>query len=89
MQQLSRVEIRELTVETMEDGGMGSFTITVPDFPSAGRKFGREVSHIEFLDKDGIPVDVTLNTDKQNRPFEVDIWKIDFSPLIELPTTFE
>ncbi|GAC1430530.1 MAG: hypothetical protein NVSMB7_06850 [Chitinophagaceae bacterium] len=69
----------------MDDGGMGSFSV-FPDASDIGgkRKFGKQVSEFEFIDDDGVTVIVFLNVDKQNKPLEVDIWKTDYKPVINL-----
>lgn len=74
----------ELMVEDMDDGGMGSLTLYPPIY-SAERAFGRQVSEYQFLDKDMTPVIATLYVDKQEHLFELDIWKVDYSPLLSLP----
>lgn len=74
----------ELMVEDMDDGGMGSLTLYPPIY-SAERAFGRQVSEYQFLDKDMTPVIATLYVDKQEHLLELDIWKVDYSPLLSLP----
>jgi len=74
-----------LFVQQMDDGGMGSFLI-FQDKANAEdkRKFGKQVSEFEFLDDDSIPVLVSLNLDEQNNLLEVDVWKSDYKPVINL-----
>lgn len=87
--QLLRGWDRNLLVQKMDDGGMGSFLIfQEPSDFGETRKFGKQVSEFEFIDDDGIPVLVSLNVDDKNRLFEVDIWKADYKPVInfKLPT---
>ena len=55
------------------------------DIPSSGRRFGCEVSRLEFTDSDGVVVSVTLNLDQRGKLFEVDVWKTDFQPVIDVP----
>lgn len=78
-----------LFVQKMDDGGMGSFLIfqSPSDF-GVNRKFGKQASEYQFADDDGITVLVTLNLDQQNKLFEVDVWKTDYSPVInfKVPT---
>ena len=61
----------------------------LPFFPAGigdtKRLFGQEVSRLQFKDQDGIEVSVSLNVDQFGQLFEVDIWKVDFSPLIRIP----
>lgn len=68
-------------VEDLDDGGMGSFVIIQP----ANKGFSRLLSEAEFNDVDGIKVLASLYVDVDDAPYEVDIWKVDFSPLISLP----
>jgi hypothetical protein len=73
-----------LFVKQMDDGGMGSFFILQSDYSAnLNRKFGKQASEYQFNDEDGVPVLVTLNLDEDNRLFEVDVWKTDYSPVIK------
>ena len=74
----------ELLVESMNDSGMGSLRL-VPSNASPYRKFGRTISSLEFDDADGVKVSVALNVDQNGHLFEIDIWKTDFSPLVQIP----
>jgi hypothetical protein len=68
---------RSELVEEMNDGGMGSLRfVGGPD-----RQFGKRVGSAEFNDADGVLVSVALNVDQRGQLFELDIWKVDFSPL--------
>jgi hypothetical protein len=64
-------------VEEMNDGEMGSLA-----FAPLGRKLGGSVSECQFWDSDGILVFAALNLDSDGQPLELDIWKVDFSPLV-------
>ena len=64
-------------VEEMNDGGMGSLRFV----GRADRRFGRCIGEAEFDDADGVPVSVALNVDQYGELFELDLWKVDFSPL--------
>ena len=46
---------------------------------------GRELVAANYVDEDGILVSVSLNLDQQGEPFEIDMWKVDFSPLRRFP----
>jgi hypothetical protein len=72
--------IGELTVEPLDDGGMGSFRL-------AGKygKSSHPASEVQFQDLDGVLVIATLYVDPENRPREVCIWKVNFAPLIQIP----
>jgi hypothetical protein len=75
----------ELFILPMEDGNMGSLssfpTLIIPN----NRKMGKQVSELLFEDKDGVTVIASLNLDTEGLLFELDIWKTDFSPLLEFP----
>jgi hypothetical protein len=75
----------KLFVETMNDGGMGSLLLFPDGRGSDGRKFGGTASELHFEDADGVEVSVTLNLDQAGAMFEVDIWRVDFRPLIRIP----
>jgi hypothetical protein len=64
-------------VEEMNDGGMGSLRFV----GSADRRLGECVGEAEFDDADGVVVSVALNVDQRGELFELDVWKVDFSPL--------
>ncbi len=72
-------------VQKMNDGGMGSFSI-FPDVTDIliSRKFGKQISEFEFIDDDGVTVIISLSVDEKNKPFEIDIWKTDYTPVINL-----
>jgi hypothetical protein len=69
-------------VYDMLDGGMGSIRFGAKD---AGNRFGRVAATVEYIDSDGVLVSIALNLDDQGDPFEVDFWKVDFSPLRRYP----
>ena len=74
-----------LLIHKMDDGGMGSFKIFQNQFElEVIRKFGKQAAEYQFIDDDGVPVFVTLYLDDQNRLFEVDVWKINYIPVINL-----
>jgi hypothetical protein len=70
----------DLRVTDMRDGGMGSLFL-VTNKPAAERRFGRRVAELQFRDLDGVDVIVSLNVDQDDVPYELDVWKTDFSPL--------
>jgi hypothetical protein len=71
-----------LLVQPMDDGGMGSLRLIDPEKIQGERKLGEQVSEHRFDDDDGVPVIATLYTDADGYLYELDIWKVDFSPLI-------
>ncbi len=70
-------------VEEMADGGMGSLLFV----GSKDRIYGSTLAEAEFRDDDGTPVIAAINLDSDGQLFELDIWKVDFSPLIRIPST--
>ena len=81
----SVLEISE--VEEMLDGGMGS--IRFVDEHMNQRHLGKVLREAKFMGVDGMPVLVSINLDQNGRLFEVDIWKVDFSPLRRYPDSTE
>jgi hypothetical protein len=75
----------QLLAREMQDGGMGSLVLIPPGLKHSRRSFGQEVAKGEFLDADGVPVSVAINTDNEGRLFELDVWKVNFAPLVALP----
>lgn len=74
-----------ILVRPMNDGYMGSLRLIINGEDNEDRIFGEQLSEYHFKDKDGIDVIASLNLDDKGNLFELDIWKTDFSPLIELP----
>jgi hypothetical protein len=69
----------------MDDGGMGSLRLTMAEVPSGNRRFGRKVAEHQFTDSDGVAVLASLYLDQNDLPFEMDVWKTDFSPVSDRP----
>lgn len=68
-------------VRDMDDGAMGSL-----EFAGGGhRSLGSCLVEAEYLDRDGVPVSIALNSDTNGLLYELDMWKIDFAPLLEYP----
>lgn len=78
LENLSNILVSELL-----DGGMGSLCFEAMN--RENRKLGKIIAECEFNDADDVLVSATLNLDEQNRLFELDLWKVDFTPLISLP----
>ena len=74
-----------LLVQEMADGGMGSLLLIPEGVEKATRSFGRQVVAGEFTDSDGVPVSVTINIDRDNKLYELDVWKVNFDPLLHWP----
>lgn len=69
-------------VSDLMDGGMGSIRF---DGSQQHRRRARAVAEARYVDDDGTPVSIEVNVDESNRLFEVDFWKVDFSPLRRYP----
>jgi hypothetical protein len=70
-----------LVVE-MRDGHMGSIRFLNP----SDRRRSLSIAKAEFVDDDGVSVSIELNIDEKNELFELDFWKVDFSPLRRYPS---
>jgi hypothetical protein len=73
-------------VKDMLDGGMGSIRFVLQVEGQAVR-FG--VSERWYRDADGTRVSFALNLNEEGRPYEIDAWKVDSSPLLRPPTASE
>jgi hypothetical protein len=76
--------LKKAVVEEMDDGGMGSLRFCWSDNEEP-RRLGDLLAEMEFADNDGVPVMVAINLDDRGNLFELDIWKVDFSPLKRFP----
>jgi hypothetical protein len=72
------------SVHDMADGGMGSIR-----FLSSNReqtaKLGKTVAEAQYIDSDGVAVQIAVNLDEDGELFELDFWKVDFSALRAYP----
>jgi hypothetical protein len=69
-------------VADLADGGMGSIRFVADH----ARTLGRCAAEAKYLDGDGTVVSIVLNLDAAGDLFELDIWKVDFTPLLKYPT---
>ena len=65
----------------MNDGGMGSIRFDGVD----NRKLGKTLIELKYVDDDGIDVSIAVNLDDNGKLYELDFWKVDFSPLRSYP----
>lgn len=77
LHQLEHAQVRD-----MNNGGMGSL-----EFAGGRRPLGRLLVEAEYVDCDGVPVSIALNADQSGRLYELEMWKVDFAPLKEFPTS--
>ena len=78
------LDLDAMQVEPMDDGGMGSLAIA-----PLKRLFGSCAAECHFYDQDGVLVLATLNLDSFGLPFEIDVWKVDFSQTLRWPSRDE
>jgi hypothetical protein len=73
--------LEDAVVVEMRDGGMGSIR-----FLNGGeRRRSRSIAEAQYVDDDGVLVVIELNVDEKDELFELDFWKVDFSPLRRYP----
>lgn len=77
-----------LMVKPQNDGQMGGLLLSVNRFENKGRIFGQQISECSFIDSDGFKVIASLYIDQYNDLYELDIWKVDYSPLLNIPEVF-
>ncbi len=53
------------------------------------RVFGSVLVEAQYLDADEVCVSIAINADNKGDIFEVDFWKVDFSPLKRYPKPSE
>jgi hypothetical protein len=73
-----------LSVHVMEDGNMGSLRLQESGRTLTDRKFGEQVSEHQFVDSDGVMVIASLYLDTDGYLYELDMWKVDFTPVAGL-----
>lgn len=76
LRQLERAQVRD-----MDDGGMGSLKFEGGEH----RSLGSCLVEAKYLDRDGVPVSIALNSDANGLLYELDIWRVDFAPLQVYP----
>jgi hypothetical protein len=74
-----------LMVAPMDEGGTGSLLLYPDGKINPKRTIGITLFELEFKDADNVPVVASLNLDQEGDLFELDIWKVNFDPLIRLP----
>src|SRR5689334_15420288 len=72
-------QLQTCHVEDMSDGGMGSVRFVYGD--TSERKLGKAIAELKVKDVDGVDVLITINIDDRGELYELDIWKVDFTPL--------
>jgi len=77
--------IDNIKVVDMKDGGMGSL-LFVSSNHKKNRKMSESIIEKQFNDADGVPISVCVNIDEEKKLFELDIWRVDFNPVIRFPS---
>ncbi|MDD7888279.1 hypothetical protein [Flavivirga sp. 57AJ16] len=77
--------LNELKVVDMLDGGMGSLYIVNALKTREERKMNKAIIEKQFYDVDDVPISVSINIDTDGNLFELDIWRVDFNPIINFP----
>jgi hypothetical protein len=78
-------QLNGLKVAEMSDGGMGSLSLVPQNLQGMSRSFGRQLVLGEYTDSDGISISFAVNVDSQGQLFELDVWKVNFTPLLAWP----
>ena len=73
--------LKDSRVTDLQDGGMGSIRF-VGGGPS---KFSNEMVEAQYRDRDDVLVSIAINSGDHGELFELDFWKVDFSPLKRYP----
>jgi uncharacterized protein DUF6984 len=76
-----RDSLRGSRVSDMNDGNMGSIRFVRAE----PRTFGQILAEAQYTDVDGVCVSIAINADHKGDLFEVDFWRVDFSPLKRYP----
>ena len=69
-------------VTDMADGGMGSLRF----IRSTPQRMGGVLCEAETSDSDNIPLVISINLDKEDHLFELDIWKVNYTSLQTYPS---
>jgi len=77
--------LNDLKVIDMLDGNMGSLYIVNPRKTRGERKMNKAIIEKQFYDVDDVPISVCINIDTDENLFELDIWRVDFNPIINFP----
>lgn len=75
-----KFDLEIMQVYDMDDGGMGSIR-----FVNDNGKMFKCIAEKQFYDEDGIPILVSININFENKLYELDIWKADFTKVIRYP----
>ncbi len=74
-----------LMVMSMDDGGMGSLKLHLTGHTRGDKSAPCTRPFVVFKDVDEMEVWATMHFDENGLPYELDMWKVDFSPLQRIP----
>jgi hypothetical protein len=83
--EIAPFDLSAQTVVELKDGGMGSLYFVDISRQKLDRRMLKCVAELQFDDDDGVPILTSLNIDQDGKLFELDIWKVDYSPVIKYP----
>lgn len=70
----------------MDDGEMGSLRLLIPDVPTAPQSRLRLAAELLFQDSDGVDVLASLYLTDNDIPYELGVWKVDFTSVRKIPS---
>ena len=73
--------VSSLWVTELTDGNMGSIRFV----SLLNERQASCLEKAEFRDVEGSNINVAINVDQTGKLYEIDIWKYDFTPVIEFP----
>ncbi|QQS11741.1 MAG: hypothetical protein IPK81_19590 [Rhodospirillales bacterium] len=76
--------LADYRVEDMNDGGMSGVRFLSGRGENI-RRYGSTIASAWFTDSDGMAVSVGILLDVFDDLFEIDIWRVDFGPLLAYP----
>jgi hypothetical protein len=82
--QLGKKWYDEYKAFPMDDGGMGSILLVVDHLPKQERFFKAQIADCILHDVDDVAIIISLNIDQNDFLFELDVWKVDYSPVKEI-----
>ena len=56
---------------------------------SRPQQLGAVIAEAAAADTDGVPIEIAVNLDQAGDLFELDMWKVDFSPVQHFPNAEE
>lgn len=74
-------QLQHARVQPMKDGAMGSLRFV----SERNDRKSSELIEAKSVDVDGTVLEIAVNVDQDGKLFELDMWKVDFSPLIRIP----